>query len=279
VTRRRLAVVAALALAAAPAACDRKPQAAALADAAPGPSTVATVPPAAGSKAAATPAFWQMDPDGHFPNEGRDYCAPVALSDGLLCATGGAATKDAQVALIGELAKDLTTNPDQGTNVDEMVGGVRVWARSHGVTLSRLEVATWRPLGADNARYRVSPRPDLAAVRAAAGDASTVVLFNVGWYEKSEAGYTRNNGHWVDVIGAGDAPGDMDIRNPALHEGEQRANTRVTLTRLERFDRIESPGRVVDMVGYYSVDGPALPRGHGVAAVLDGVVTFAFGKP
>ena len=39
---------------------------------------------AGSEKADHTPAFWQRDPAADFENEGRNHCAPTAISDGLV---------------------------------------------------------------------------------------------------------------------------------------------------------------------------------------------------
>ena len=71
------------------------------------------------TKSAATPCFWQRDPDAEFENEGRNHCAPVSISDGLvyLATVRGFddlvenTDHDGQIALITELAEDMVTDP------------------------------------------------------------------------------------------------------------------------------------------------------------------------
>jgi hypothetical protein len=46
------------------------------------------------------------------------------------------------------------------------------------------------------------------------------------------------------------------------------------------FARTTEDGIAADMTGYYSVDGPGLPRGAPyAAAVLDGVIVFRLAAP
>jgi hypothetical protein len=197
----------------------------------------------------------------------------LAAARGMPRLADGAGEK-AQIALVKELAKDLKTDPTQGTSADEVLTGLVRYAASRGSAIDKIEVATWRSLSKDNERHRIAQRPDLAWARAAIADPDTVVLANVGWYKKDPKGYARDGGHWVNVVGEGARPDELQIRNSLLKVDEQRAKTGVTLTKLDQFDRVDGKTST-SMAGYYRVEGPALPYGGStVAAVLDCVLVF-----
>ncbi len=246
--------------------------------------TAASAEPASASpsKDLATPYFSQLDPEHGFPNKGSDYCAPVSLSSGLLYLAKGRGMKEiakatdekAQVALVNELARDLATDPKEGTSPDGIATGMLKFAEAHGFGVKRLEIATWRGLGKANEPRRIAQKPDLEWLRSAASDPDTIVLANVGWYKKDTRGFERNSGHWVDVVAAGPEANELEVRNSLLKPEEQKTKKRVTLTRLDKFDRVDGK-TVSSMTGYFKVEGPALAYGGSTAAaVLDCVIVF-----
>jgi len=240
-------------------------------------------------KAEGTPAFWQQDKVAGFLDGGSNYCAPTAISNGLmyLAQTRGmpelapGATHEDQIALIKELAADMSTDPKNGTNPDKILTGLRQYVQGRGLRLKRLEVATWRKLSAANRSCSVGVRPNLEWMRQAAMDPDCVEVFNVGWYRQEESGYSRHSGHWVTVVGAGPGTNDFCVHNPLLHPDTQKVKKAVALTMLENGFKIINPlgGDAGDMNGYFRVDGPGLPLGSKTAAaVLDSVIVFSLQK-
>ena len=240
------------------------------------------------SKAELTPAFWQRDPDADFEDEGRQHCAPTSVSDGLIYlarAYGlkdlvpGTESKKDQIALIQELAEQFQTDPSiGGTNPDKVLTGVQSYVKSKGYELSRLELKTWRRVSDSNKKFRIGTKPDLAWLRSAARSKDTVVVFNFGWYHKTEGGYSRKGGHWVAVVGAAADSNEFYVHNPILKSEEQSKKTSLTLTLLDE-DFIVVEGAKDDdtnMIGYYDGEGPGLPRRDGVeAAILDAAIVFS----
>jgi len=240
-------------------------------------------------KADGTPGFWQEDKEAAFADGGSNYCAPTAISNGLiyLAQTHGmpeltpGATHGDQIALIKELAADMDTDPKNGTNPDKIVTGLRRYVLGKGLRLKRLEVATWRKLSAANKACSVGAKPKLEWMRQAAADPDCVEVFNVGWYRQEEGGYSRHSGHWITVVGAGPGASDFSVHNPLLHPETQKVKTAVALTMLESDFKIVNPegGDGGNMSGYFRVDGPGLPfGGKTAAAVLDSVIVFSLQK-
>lgn len=231
-----------------------------------------------------TPSFYQEDSTAGFENGGENYCAPTAVSDALIYLALGRGLKDlvpgtdhdGQVDLVKQLADQMGTDPAQGTPPSYIMDGIAGYADAHKYTVKRLEVATWRSLSNANNAYKTGDKPDLAAVRAAVQDPDTVVLFGVGWYKTGDGGYTRDNGHWVDVVGVGDGDRAFQLRNPAIEAADETKDTDVTLSPVESgFQRLDSDGNAVDMTGYYALKGPGLPYGKSIsAAVLDATIIF-----
>ena len=239
-------------------------------------------------KSPATPGFWQQDKEAGFADGGSNYCAPTAISNGLIYLAqtrglpelaAGAAHQD-QISLIKELAADMDTDPKNGTNPDKIVTGLRRYVQGKGLRLKRLEVATWRKLSAANRSCSVGAKPKLEWMRQAASDPDCVEVFNVGWYRQEEGGYSRHSGHWVTVVGAGPGDSDFAVHNPLLRPETQKVKKAVALTMLDDF-KIVNPegGEAGDMNGYFRVDGPGLPLGSKTAAaVLDSVIVFSLQK-
>lgn len=245
---------------------------------------------AAGNKSEQTPSFWQRDPEAEFENEGRNHCAPVAISDGLiyLATTRGfddlvdGADHDSQIALITNLAEEMANDPTEGTNPDKILTGLRTYANEHGYSFERLELATWRGVGASNKKYKIGTKPSLSWMSAAAEDPDTVEVLNFGWYKQGADGtYARHSGHWVNVVGTGSDTLQFDIHNPLLQSEKQETDTRITLTPVDDdFSVANSNGGDSQMVGYYQGEGPGLPfnKQSVSAAVLDSVIVFKLKK-
>jgi hypothetical protein len=239
-------------------------------------------------KSPAMPGFCQQDKEAGFADGGSNYCAPTAISNGLVYLAqtrglpelaAGAALQD-QISLIKELAADMDTDPKIGTNPDKIVTGLRRYVQGRGLRLKRLEVATWRKLSAANRSCSVGAKPKLEWMRQAASDPDCVEVFNVGWYRQEEGGYSRHSGHWVTVVGAGPGESDFAVHNPLLRPETQKVKKAVALTMLNDF-KIVNPegGETGSMNGYFRVDGPGLPLGgKTAAAVLDSVIVFSLQK-
>ncbi len=247
-------------------------------------------PVSAGSiKAEKTPCFWQQDPHANFSGQGRDYCAPSSIADGLVYLTmsrgldGLVASTDyrGEAALIKELATGMNTDA-AGTNANDIVTGLLNYAKRRGYALSNLQVASWASLSESNKKYRVSIKPQLHWMAAATKDPDVVQVFGFGWYKKEKDGrYTRHSGHWVNVVGSGPLPWQFDLHNPALEPKRQKTDTLINLKLVEKNFLFPGPkGWVWNMTGYYQAEGPGLPfnKNSISAAVLESVIAFKIKK-
>jgi hypothetical protein len=241
----------------------------------------------AGSKESLTPTFWQRDPDADFEDEGRMHCAPTSVSDGLIYLSRAFGLKDLvpgteqkkdQIKLIQELAEEFSTDPSiGGTNPDKVLTGLQSYVKSKGYELSRLEIMTWRSVSESNKKFKTGTKPDMSWMRSAANSKDTVVVFNFGWYHKTEDGYTRKGGHWVAVVGA--SGNGFTVHNPILPSEQQSEKKSVVLTLLDEDFIVAKDSGEANMKGYYDGEGPGLPRRDAVeAAILDAVIVFSLKK-
>lgn len=243
---------------------------------------------AAYSKVKLTPSFYQMDPTAEFDGNGSNFCAPTAVSNGLIYLTIGRGLEglveetdhDGQVALIKELAEHMETDPDQGTSPGQIINGVYSYVENLEYSVGSMEVAGWRPLGADNEECSIAKKPNFAWLKKATQDPDTVVLLNVGWYKAEAGGYRRYGGHWVTAVGAGPGQWDLQVRNPAIRAGDQARLSTVSFTTLGNniaIAKTPTPARGLPptLAGYMKVAGPGLPHGQAYIAVLDCAMAFS----
>ena len=211
-------------------------------------------------KAEETPCFWQQDETAGFVDGGSNYCAPTAISNGLIYLARARGLKglvpgtghDHQIALIKKLAREMDTDPKNGTSPDKIITGLRHYVQANGFRMKRLEVATWRGLSEVNRACSVGRKPVLEWLRAAAADPDCVEVFNVGWYRKEENGFNRHSGHWVTVVNAGPGLRDFSIHNPLLRPNTQKQKNAISLTMLDKgFNVINAEGKDTgNMTGY-----------------------------
>ena len=238
------------------------------------------------SKDALTPTFWQRDPDADFEDEGRMHCAPTSVSDGLIYLAKAYGMKDlvpgtgheAQIKLIQELAKEFGTDPSiGGTNPDKILTGLQSYVKAKGYELSRLELKSWRGVSAANKEFKIGTRPDMPWMRSAARSKDTVMIFNFGWYRKTEDGYERKGGHWIAVVGAGEG-NEFTVHNPILRPEKQGDNKSLELSLLDENFIVNKDSGEANMKGYYEGEGSGLPHGESVTAILDAVIVFSLKK-
>ncbi len=245
-----------------------------------------------GSKEDLTPTFWQKDPDADFPNEGRMYCAPAAVSDGLIYlarANGwkdlvpGTEKKEDQIKLVEELGELFGTDPKKGTTVQPILVGLESYVTSKGYDLSRLDVVYYRELKGFE-KFRTGSKPDLAWVRSAVRSKDTAVIFLFSRFESKteEDEVTRSGGHFVVAVGAGPESNEIIIHNPAYESEKQSEKKSLTFTILDEdfiVTRIvNGSSKEFNLKGYYEVEGPGLSHKDGVTAILEAVIVFSLKK-
>ena len=241
---------------------------------------------AAGSKAELTPTFWQRDPDANFEDEGRMHCAPTSVSDGLIYLSKAFGLKNLvpgtgrkeQIKLIQELADEFGTDPSiGGTNPDKILTGLQSYVEGKGYELNRLEMKSWRGVKADNKSFKIGTKPDMAWMRAAVSAKDTVTIFNFGWYYETDDGYERKGGHWVAVVGG--AGNEFIVHNPILQPDVQTEKKSVVLKMLDEDFIVPKDSGEANMKGFYEGNGPGLPHGKSVTAILDAVIVFSLKPP
>jgi hypothetical protein len=162
--------------------------------------------------------------------------------------------------------------------------------KSKGYELTRLELKTWRRVSDANKEFKTGTKPDMAWLRSAASGKDTVVIFNFGWYRKTEDGYERKGGHWINVVGG--SGNSFVVHNPILPPEKQSENKSLELTLLDSDFMVDTGSATVgaganivdkdsgeaNMKGYYVGDGSGLPHGDTVTAILDAVIVFSLKK-
>jgi hypothetical protein len=186
-------------------------------------------------KVLATPHFFQCDPRGQFPGNGRDYCGPTAVSDSLMyLASHGfpnllpdrnANAVDSQISLINVLAQDcMNTDPANGTNASEACLGISRYVEACGYECKQIEYRGWMRMGRRTTAYQTDELPTLDWIKQAVANPHGAAWVNVGWYVRgdNEGEWRREGGHWLAVVGYGvDANGQEDpsvllVDNPAI---------------------------------------------------------------
>lgn len=239
-----------------------------------------------------TSTFWQLDTEAGFDGDGSNFCAPVAVSNGLIYLakargmTGlvDGADRYAQIALVKKLAEHMETDPEIGTNPSRIIYGLDEYVQSKGFALDSLEIAGWRRIDAEHKGYLISRKPDMQWLRKAADDPDAVVILNNGWYrDDEEGGYIRKGGHFVIVVGAGPGRSEFQVHNPALEPDKQKENTSVKLTAIRGSliaDATSNGVEELELDGYFKMEGPGLPFSSSKAAfaALDFVIVFKLKK-
>lgn len=239
-------------------------------------------------KQAQTNTFWQLDPDAGFEGDGSNFCAPVAVSNGLIYlarARGKANLVDgtdhnAQISLIKKLAEHMDTDPEIGTNPSKIIYGLQDYLETRGYAFARLEITGWRRIDADHKEFLSSRKPELKWLLKAAEDPDAVMILNNGWYRNTEdGGYIRKGGHFVIVVGAGPRSSELQVHNPAMEPEKQKENTSVTLTPIVGSliaDATSNGVEELNLEGYFKMEGPGLPYSSEKAAfaALDFVIVF-----
>ena len=238
-----------------------------------------------------TGTFCQKDPEAGFENDGNNYCAPTSIVNGLFYLATARGMKDllpgtdhdSLVAAIKEMAEEMDTDPDIGTNPSKIIIGLGSYLGTRGYSLSKMEVAGWRRLDSEHKKYLVSEKPEMNWIQNSINNPDTIVIFNNGWYrDGDDGGYIRKGGHFTIAVGAG-SDGEFHVHNPALEPSEQKTETTVNLSPLGSDVVADARSNGVEELhlgGYYRMEGPGLPHTKEKAAfaALDFVLAFKVNK-
>ncbi len=252
-------------------------------------------------KVSSTPDFTQTNARGHFPEGGKNYCAPVAVSNSFvwlakhgypkllpaLPLTGNTQQDDRltdqQIAMIDILSNReyMDTRAEEGTEVSNVLRGIKRYILEHGYSIKTLNYQGFR---LTNPEFESSSRyPRLASIKQGIAANKSGVWLNIGWYKcnPQNFAYMRQGGHWVSLVGYGvDAQNQKAddifiVHNPSQLAGLTFHNDFIKLVRIDY-------GVLVSPRGFYGFPRPApgfykivsgMPPIHGCnTAVLEGVI-------
>lgn len=186
-------------------------------------------PLARADRLADMPDFSQRDP--RLPSRGDQYCAPVALANGLMWLSNNGfpelvpfagADLERQYRLVLELGSPafLDTSVDRGTAPTDVLRGATKYVTARGLAVAELWYWGWRPRPRSVAMLGGGP-VDLEALAGALGDGAAGVL-NLGWYRRRSGDLERRGGHWVTLVAVEPKTARVAVTDPAPRSGAGR---------------------------------------------------------
>lgn len=257
-----------------------------------------------------TPDLTQTDPRGHFAQIGKNYCAPVAVSNSLVwlsrhgfegllpgaedtkqpnALNASAEAKDQilaerQIALVKTLSSPayMNTRADEGTEVSDVLRGLKKYILQKGYSIKSLGYQGFRLTDPEfDTGYRY---PRLSLIKQGITGKSGVWL-NTGWYKyKPETDtYVRLGGHWVTLVGYGinasnsPSPDILIVHNPSPLAGLTFHNDFLQLVRINSGVLVSHKGIYGfprPAAGFYKIVSglPAIPQCN--TAILEGALVL-----
>ena len=254
-------------------------------------------PPKYIDKVADTPDFLQTDPRATFPGGGRQFCAPVAVSNsfmwlaehgyGHLKPQGRGSNEAAQAAMVRTLASAemMNTSLKDGTTMADALEGVDRYVGKVGYKCREIKCRGWRVAAR---KYKPEAQlPDPAWMKESIAVANSGVFWDVGWYALTDkpGEYRRVGGHWVTLVGYGEdeqgreAPDVFILKDPAAQAGLTPANEYVLLDKLRKGKLTgDQTGLPIRAAGYYQVVGGMHISKKAKCAILDAVVVVVLDR-
>ncbi|HEY3967021.1 MAG TPA: hypothetical protein VGM05_20835 [Planctomycetaceae bacterium] len=233
-----------------------------------------------------TPDFCQYDQRfGKLPGDGKELCAPVALSNSLVWLNQHGfpklldkpqPTPADQADLIRRLCREdfLGTDLKIGTPPKRVVTGIENYFRHAGYQC-QVEQMGWR-----SSTHRIGEVPhENWMLRSCLGTSN--VLINVGWYKTNKTAYDRFGGHWVTLVGFKEEHGKrvLLIHDPNSHGGNEKKTEPCHLISLPAHHLLETQeGESLKADGYFELRGVHLAKGAD-RAIIDEVVAFTPSRP
>jgi hypothetical protein len=239
-----------------------------------------------------TPDLCQTDKEANFPGGGGTFCAPVAVSNGLMALSArgfpklrpaGSTAKQSQIRLVQTLARPEFMDADDGAGPLGVMRGLKKYVEQAGYRIVRLQHQGWRKGG----RPAVAETPELRWIKEGIADPSGAVFLNIGWYtyEPTSKEYRRTGGHWMTLAGYGVTktghkdPNTLLIHDPAPRTGASGVTQYV---RVEKLTAGTLTGNDAPLprsaAGFYRMgEGMVVKKGRD-AAILDAVVVLVVGK-
>lgn len=232
----------------------------------------------------AIPDYYQTDPSyGGFPEGGSNYCAPTSVSNSLMwlanngfenLASNTADRKKDQYDLIANLAANyMATDPSEGTNVKDVLTGVKNYLSDKGCKDFQLKYQGWRP-SVSEADTGIEI-PDMGWIKSGIEGTGSVWL-NLGWYtyDAGKDEYTRVGGHWVTLVGSGynGNPDYLVVHDPnTCYANQSVLPVRITSGTLTG----SNPGLPRSAIGFYKLNNGMRISSKADFGILDGVVVLS----
>jgi hypothetical protein len=217
------------------------------------------------------PDFTQTDIRGKNTGNGKQYCAPVAVSNSLVWLNN---SKSRQVDLIHKLASKpyMNTNILNGTGASGVLRGVAKISKELFGGYEELEYAGWRQHPKQFSKdVKV---PDINKIKKYLSKKSAVWI-NVGWYkyDKKKDEYERIGGHWVTLVGAKDD--QLILHDPGSRSGKEFSNEFAKYTIINKGKLTgKKTGLPISAKDYISL-GEGMPRKSSADfTIIDGVIYF-----
>jgi len=222
---------------------------------------------------ASIPDLSQRDPSANFPDDGRKYCAPVAVSNSLSTAMGGMPSTQ-QIELARTLGSaDYMATGTKGTSPKQLLQGLERYLDTHKTSQpsfykSKLEYRGQRSVARKYNRD-LDRQAELPWLINGIKQEKHIWL-NIGWYQTQANGkQKRIGGHWVTLVGyeklgsLKDGKGEyLIINDPATRGGDNQEQLTVNMTKLN--------GRM----GYQLMNQASMPKKADMAW-LDGAIQLA----
>lgn len=231
------------------------------------------------------PNLSQRQVASSLPGEGYAYCGPTAAANVLLwlgehgypnLVPTGTEGKRAS-AVVRDLGRRMSTDAQDGTRPADVVGGLRNYLTSRGLSRFRIGYEGYEqldpPLSTASRLVRLGSLRDVVKGKRFA-------LVNVGWYDYDRVRdtYIRKGGHWLTLAGVA----QQDNRLVAfLHDPATATRPYVTFKRLGSGRIVgDSHRRSGPAAGQYRLKGSLSPDGVSAdLALLDGVVYLDMDSP
>ena len=170
------------------------------------------------------PDFTQTDIRGKNTGNGKQFCAPVAVSNSLVWLSK---SKNKQLEIIHKLASKqyMNTSVINGTGTTGVLRGVEKISKELFGGFKELKYEGWRnhPKEFSNG-VKV---PDVEKIKKYLSGSSAVWI-NVGWYkyDKKKKEFNRIGGHWLTLVGS--TKNQLIFHDPAFRTGQKFSNEYVS---------------------------------------------------
>jgi len=181
------------------------------------------------------PDLPQVNIDPSFAGDGKNYCAPVSVSNSLIwlsqngfprLSPGRGSERQNQIEIIRKLASPdfMDTDEEEGTSVENVLYGVETYVTQAGYKPSLLAYQGWRP-HPEEFSTGISV-PELSWIIAGI-EGTNMAWLNIGFYTYDEDAdeYERMSGHWVTLVGHGvDGSGKPNPNSLIIHDPSPRTD-------------------------------------------------------